>query len=143
MSVDFMQVRDEGHQVLSSHETVRDAISACLSRSAAFVVDGRTGREIFHRANYLMVLAGLKEKTVTYRYYLISRPPFIGTHPAGNIAVESWDTRQDIPGTLRPAWGWVEYDQPLDFENVWNYELYPGDEKEADAYYDWRNEVGK
>lgn len=77
------------------------------------------------------------------RYYFINRPPSIGTHPQGETGRKAFAYRETIPGTERLSHGWVEYPQPLDFEQVWRYELYPADEAEADRYYDWRNEVGK
>lgn len=78
-----------------------------------------------------------------HRYYFISRPPDIGTHPAGEVRREVWYPAKDIPNTERHGWGWVEYAEPLEFEQVWKYELFPADDEELDAYYDWRNEVGK
>jgi hypothetical protein len=77
------------------------------------------------------------------RYYFLNRPPAIGTHPAGEVARECWLPRRDIPGTERPAYGWVDYPEPLDFEQVWRYELFPADPAEVDAYWDWRDEQGK
>ncbi len=78
-----------------------------------------------------------------YRYYLINRPPSIGTHPAGEIDREVWIPRRTIPNTERDCYGWVEWAEPLDFEQVWGYEMLPADDDEFERYYDWRDEVGK
>lgn len=77
------------------------------------------------------------------RYYLLNRPPDIGTHPAGETAREVWAPSREIPGSARCAHGWVEYPEPLPFDEVWRYELLPADEDEVDRYYDWRDEVGR
>ena len=77
------------------------------------------------------------------KYYFLNRPPSIGTHPNGAVATEVWMPRQDIPGTERPAFGWAEYPDPLQFEQVWQYELFPDDEAEQDLYWEWRDENDK
>lgn len=78
-----------------------------------------------------------------HRYYFLNRPPSIGTHPTGEINRELWYPVQDIPGTERHAWGWVEYPEALEYEQVWKYELFPHGDAAIDAYFDWRDEVGK
>lgn len=56
------------------------------------------------------------------RYYLLYRPPSIGTHPKGAVNVVAFDKREKIkPGVW--AWGYVEYDRKLSEEEIRNYEL--------------------
>ena len=85
--------------------------------------------------------------TMMHKYYLINRPPSIGTHPDGEIEREVWMPARQIPDRHNlggwSALGWVAYDEPLDFEMVWRYELRPADNLELDRYYDWRDEEGK
>lgn len=63
------------------------------------------------------------------RYYLLNRPPSIGTQPPGFTNRETRVPRQDIPanpdGYDRPAWGYVDYDAPLPLAQVFGYELEP------------------
>jgi hypothetical protein len=73
-------------------------------------------------------------------YYFLLRPPFIGTHPAGEVSREVWQPVQNIPGTERHAHGWVKYPAPLDFDQVWKYDLYPANEDGLNRYWDWREE---
>ena len=78
------------------------------------------------------------------RYYFINRPPFIGTHPKGAVALESWQPKQSVPEI--PDWtfhGWVEYDFRLPYSMIWEYELYPADETELVLYNEWRDENNK
>lgn len=76
------------------------------------------------------------------RYYYLSRPPAIGCQPAGFTDREAWMPVQDIPGTEWPAFGWVEYAKPLDFIQVWKYDLRPADADELARYQEWREEEG-
>lgn len=57
-----------------------------------------------------------------YRYYLPYRPPMPGAIPRGAKTVVAFDDRTRIHGTLE-AWGYAEYDEPLDDDDVSNYEL--------------------
>lgn len=61
---------------------------------------------------------------MTYRYYLTMRPPMLGTIPMRPrpVKVEDWDFRRDT-GHGFPAWGFVEYDEPLPEEVADAYEL--------------------
>lgn len=70
------------------------------------------------------------------RYYLRSRPPMIGTHPAGATEKEAWYPSRPIPGEATGfyVWGWVEYDSPLSLEQIWQYELLPGNPVEQAEY---------
>jgi hypothetical protein len=77
-------------------------------------------------------------KARAFRYYFLSRPPFIGTHPSGETNRQVWQPVELIPDTERPAHGWVEYSEPLGHYDVWRFELYPADEDELKRYNDWR-----
>lgn len=68
------------------------------------------------------------------RYYMLNRPPDIGTHPKGETAREVWLPRKDIPDTERPAYGWIEYETELEPYEIWRYEMYPADEYELSRY---------
>jgi hypothetical protein len=63
------------------------------------------------------------------RYYLLNRPPSLGTHPPGETGRETWLPKRaiptDLPGYERQACGYVEYAAPLPLAQVWNYELEP------------------
>lgn len=68
------------------------------------------------------------------KYYLLNRPPCIGTHPKGAITMQAWMPAVQIEaGHL--ALGWVEYDDPLPLHQVWTYELWPADRTEQCAFY--------
>lgn len=57
-----------------------------------------------------------------HRYYLQSRPPFIGTHPVGAVVVECFERRLEVaPGVY--AWGYADYEKPLTPEEVEAFEL--------------------
>lgn len=85
----------------------------------------------------------------TNRYYLINRPDVYPESPAP-AASESWlpardvELEDEIGPYTRPVYGYVEYDEPLDFYGgVWKYDLLPADREELISYNQWRNEVGK
>lgn len=79
-----------------------------------------------------------------FKYYFLNRPPDIGTYPIrpGLIETVVWWPRQLIPGTQRYAHGCVTYEQPLTWDDVWRYDLFP-EQHLADEYFDWREEEGK
>ena len=60
-----------------------------------------------------------------YRYYSTQRPIGPGTIPNSPKPAEihNFDRREQVEAIGRPAWGWVEYDEPLDKEAVAEYEL--------------------
>jgi len=74
------------------------------------------------------------------RYYLINRPD---VQPSGFIDKEIWYPSKTIPGTQRWAHGWAEYAQPLSFEMIWKFDLFPASEDIVNAYWDWRDENEK
>ena len=73
-----------------------------------------------------------------FRYYLTQRPPMIGTFPKpkGNavVAMESFDERRLVPMLHSQAWGYVEYEKPLEPKDVRQYEL-----REAGPFFIDRN----
>lgn len=60
---------------------------------------------------------------VMHRYYLTQRPPAPGTFPGRAFNVKSFDQRVLVPEIGRPAWGWVEYPEPLSEKDAKAYEL--------------------
>jgi len=80
---------------------------------------------------------------MSYRYYLINRPPFIGTHPTGSNAREVWAPVRRIPeqpaDCERTAHGWVEYDYQLFETDIYRYELYPASQEERSNSSTWRH----
>lgn len=69
-------------------------------------------------------------KTAKYRYYLLMHPPMPGSipKPAGNrvIALKDFDDREWVESIQHVAWGWVEYENPLNEKDICNYELKKG-----------------
>jgi hypothetical protein len=81
--------------------------------------------------------------TRLYRYYLVNRPPHIGTHPrGGEVARDVWMPGKRIEEQPedhdRRALGWVEYDRQLTVEEIRQYELFPADERERAASGLWQ-----
>lgn len=63
-----------------------------------------------------------RKRVNMHRYYLRSRPPFIGTHPVDAIVVESFEKRLEVaPGLY--AWGYVDYERPLTAEEIDAFDL--------------------
>lgn len=59
------------------------------------------------------------EKTL-YRYYLTLRPPSPGAQPKGFINAVSFDEKKYIDDIGREAWGYVEYDRPIENPEEWD-----------------------
>lgn len=61
------------------------------------------------------------------RYYSILRPVGIGTYPkpTGNkvVAIENFDNRTYVDKIDREAWGYIEYEKPLDKADMDAYDL--------------------
>ena len=47
------------------------------------------------------------------RYYLTQRPPAPGSFPGKPVNMKAFDNRKHVEEIGRPAWGWVEYEEPL------------------------------
>lgn len=62
-----------------------------------------------------------------YRYYCLMRPVGPGAVPSGFIECGECDPEKVIPEIGRGAWGWVEYDRPLDMCEILQYELAPAE----------------
>lgn len=60
-----------------------------------------------------------------FRYYCIMRPQMFGDLPTGaNVrSVKLFSERRYIPEIDRMAWGWVECDEELTPQEVFDYEL--------------------
>ena len=59
-----------------------------------------------------------------YRYYSTQRPVGPGTVPSRPMNIENFDRREEVPG-IGPAWGYLEYKEPLDDDAAKRYELKP------------------
>lgn len=83
-----------------------------------------------------MAVCGVTE--MSYRYYLVNRPPDIGCQPEGFIGREVWMPARPIPeaDTWR-ALGWVEYDHKLSMSEIYKYELFPADRRGCALYKIW------
>ena len=57
------------------------------------------------------------------RYYLTQRPPAPGTFPGKPVNMKAFDSREHVEEIGRPAWGWVEYEEPLTEKQIADYEL--------------------
>ena len=57
------------------------------------------------------------------RYYLTRRPPAPGTFPGKPVNLQSFDDRKYVEEIGRPAWGWIEYEEPLTEKQAADYEL--------------------
>ena len=65
---------------------------------------------------------------IIYRYYSTQRPVDIGTFPktaGGPIKIENYNNRIRIAPWNFFAWGFLEYNAPLDAQDAANYELKP------------------
>ena len=62
-----------------------------------------------------------------YRYYSTQRPIGIGCYPkpVGNkvLNIENFDERKKVPEISRKAWGYIEYEYPVDEDQLRAYEL--------------------
>ena len=57
------------------------------------------------------------------RYYLTQRPPAPGSFPGKPVNMKAFDNRKHVEEIGRPAWGWVEYEEPLTEKQAADYEL--------------------
>lgn len=57
------------------------------------------------------------------RYYLTQRPPSPGAFPGKPVNMEAYDQKTYIEEIGRPAWGCVEYKEPLADKQADDYEL--------------------
>ena len=64
------------------------------------------------------------------RYYLLNRPD---AYPPGAAASESWLGQRETE-TGRLAYGWAEYDEPLGWEEIEAWDLWPADAVERAEY---------
>lgn len=60
-----------------------------------------------------------------YTYFLVNRPPDIGTYPRKDtfLACEGFESRAYVTSIDRYAWGWVSYSEPLTDKEIEQYEL--------------------
>ena len=69
-----------------------------------------------------------ENKTQTVRYYSTQRPVAPGTFPKTQKVkdIVNFDRRQQIPEINHEAWGYIEYEAPLDADEANRYELIIG-----------------
>lgn len=62
-----------------------------------------------------------------YKYYSTQRPVSAGTYPKPKEAmlIHNFNERQYVTEIGRLAWGYIEYDKPLENEDIDGYELIP------------------
>lgn len=60
-----------------------------------------------------------------YTYYLVNRPPDIGTYPIKEtlVSMQAFNQREHVKSLDRMAWGWISYSEPLTDKEVEQYEL--------------------
>jgi hypothetical protein len=67
--------------------------------------------------------------SVKYRYYSTQRPVTPGAYPKPKnnpaMLIHNFSSREYVPEIGRQAWGYVEYDRPLENEDIDGYELAP------------------
>ena len=77
---------------------------------------------------------------MAYKYFYRNRPPGIGCQPDGWSAREGGlpkDYWKDSAGETVYAFGWVEYSEPLTFEQAWLKDLLPDEHVERANYSIW------
>ena len=64
-----------------------------------------------------------------YKYYSTQRPVMPGTYPKPKdnpaMLIHNFEKREYVPEIGRLAWGYVEYDKPLENKDIDGYELVP------------------
>jgi hypothetical protein len=86
------------------------------------------------------IRTSLKEKKELkkYRYYLINRPPDIGTIPTGFSKKEAWDHKKEIPKfEKQKAHGWAEYTHKLTNKEISKFNLIPENKREWANFMFW------
>ena len=51
------------------------------------------------------------------RYYATKRPIMVGTVPKGFTFFKNFDRKEYVEAVGREAWGYVDYDNEIDFDN--------------------------
>ena len=73
------------------------------------------------------------------RYYSTLRPIGPGTCPGNFTDFENFDYRKHVDEIGREAWGWVEYEEPLDFPE--KYDLVAENSKCGGVVVEYDNEI--
>ena len=64
-----------------------------------------------------------------YKYYSTQRPVSAGTYPKPKdnpaMLIHNFNEREYVPEIGRLAWGYIEYDKPLENADIDGYELIP------------------
>ena len=98
------EIRDIHRELRSERSEVMDAVEAGRIENAGLQENGR------------------------YRYWSTQRPVGPGTFPKTDgkpVTIENFDARMVVEGGRTQAWGYLEYEKPLDEKQVQDYELKP------------------
>lgn len=64
-----------------------------------------------------------------YKYFSTQRPVMPGTYPKPKdnpaMLIHNFEKREYVPEIGRLAWGYIEYDKPLENKDIDGYELIP------------------
>ena len=75
---------------------------------------------------------------LVWRYYLLFRPPFVGTHPTGGeVSRHVFERIQEVPEIGRRAHGWVEYDRELPADQVDHFDMVLDPQSPEEAENPW------
>jgi len=82
---------------------------------------------------------------MSHRYYYEFRPPGIGCQPdgwtnrEGGLPKSKYIVPSGLPNKEKSisAFGWVEYDEPLSFDQIYKKDLIPHDPVERAKFYLW------
>ena len=62
-----------------------------------------------------------------FRYYSVTRPVMPGSYPKPEnnevLCIQNFDSRTYVAEIHRPAWGYIDYEKPLGYSDVTDYEL--------------------
>lgn len=86
---------------------------------------------------------GLEGFIPDHRYLHRLRPPDMGCQPNGFTKLQQAREIRQVGDYTIPCRGWAEYAEPLTFEQVWKYDLFPEDVDEAERYQQWRDQNNK
>lgn len=78
-----------------------------------------------------------------FRYYCTSRPPGFYNTPQGHVELKSTllqdHTTPQGDEVRGGAHGWIEYEYPLSFKQIYSYDLLPADKLERCKFLLWRS----
>ena len=123
-------LRSEQHGFISREEILQLAdrdLSAEAIRDTHKELRKERSAEMSAAENERDQNAGLQE-TGRYRYWSTQRPIGPGTFPKTDkkpVAIENYDSRMVVEGGRTQAWGYLEFEKPLEAQQIRDYELKP------------------